>query len=179
MKLVLDTSVYIAAFLQKGLASDILILGEEGKTEIFISEEILKEITDKLDKKFKIDEERIIKFVSVIRRSTNKISPTIKLNIIRADPDDNEAPLAHASGIFSARSVGAKSAEAKNSSHSSTDLRPRFSAKADKIIECAVEARANLIVTMDKHLFKLKSYQGIGIIHPKTLTWIIPKFFEN
>src|SRR3989304_4007970 len=110
MKLVLDTSVYIAAFLQKGLASDILILGEEGKIEIFISEEILKEITDKLDKKFKVDEERKNKFVSVIRRSTNQISPTMKLNIIRADPDDN------------------------------------------KIIECAVEAGANLIVTMDKHL---------------------------
>jgi glycosyltransferase involved in cell wall biosynthesis len=67
----------------------------------------------------------------------------------------NEAPLTNASGIFSARFVGAKSADplrqsfsearAKNSSHSSTGLwfdsahhpepvegRPRFSAKADK-----------------------------------------------
>ena len=46
----------------------------------------------------------------------------------------NEAPLADASGIFSARFVGAKSAEAENSSHSSTSLRSWFSAKADKAI---------------------------------------------
>jgi ASC-1-like (ASCH) protein len=55
----------------------------------------------------------------------------------------DEAPLANASDIFSARFVGAKSAcrrhslwrrtaEAKNSSHSSASLRSQFSAKADK-----------------------------------------------
>lgn len=137
MKLVLDTNVYIAAFLQKGLASDILTLGEESKIEIFISLEILKEIVDKLEKKFKVDEERTSKFISVVGRSTNRVSPTKNLDIIKVDPDDN------------------------------------------MFLECAVEANANLIVTMDKHLLKLKSFEGIGIVHPKTLTWIIPKFFEN
>jgi len=53
-------------------------------------------------------------------------------NLITNPPPSNEAPLADASGIFSARFVGAKSAEAENTSHSSSGLRPRFSAKADK-----------------------------------------------
>ncbi|OGM20766.1 hypothetical protein A2714_03755 [Candidatus Woesebacteria bacterium RIFCSPHIGHO2_01_FULL_38_9] len=44
----------------------------------------------------------------------------------------NEAPLADASGIFSSRFVGAKSSEAKNSSHSFLRIRSGFSAKADK-----------------------------------------------
>jgi len=35
-----------------------------------------------------------------------------------------------------------------------------------------------LIVSMDKHLIKLKSYKGTGIVHPKTLTWIIPKLLS-
>lgn len=36
--------------------------------------------------------------------------------------------------------------------------------KADnKILECAVTAEANIIVTGDKHLLMLKEYRGIGI----------------
>jgi len=45
----------------------------------------------------------------------------------------NEAPLADASGIFSSRFVGAKSSEAKNSSHLSTNSQTSFSAKEDKV----------------------------------------------
>jgi len=45
----------------------------------------------------------------------------------------NEAPRANARGIFSSFG-GAKSAEAENW-HSSSTLRPRFSAKEDKIFE--------------------------------------------
>lgn len=54
----------------------------------------------------------------------------------------------------------------------------KFDSDDNKILECAVEAGANLIVTMDKHLLKLKTYEKIGIIHPKTLTWIIPKLLS-
>jgi len=49
---------------------------------------------------------------------------------------------------------------------------------ADNIIlECAVEAEANLIISNDKHLLKLKRYRNIGIIHPKTLAWTLPDEF--
>ncbi|MFV1917072.1 MAG: putative toxin-antitoxin system toxin component, PIN family [Patescibacteria group bacterium] len=137
MRLVLDTNVYIAAFLQKGLASDILILGEERKVDLFISPEIIKEIEEKLDKKFKVDKDRIGKFIDVVKRSTEQVTPFKKIYVIKVDPDDN------------------------------------------MILECVVEAKADLIVSMDKHLLKLKSYEGTGIVHTKTLTWIIPKFFEN
>lgn len=33
----------------------------------------------------------------------------------------------------------------------------------NRILECAVFAKADLIVTGDKHLLKLKNYEGIGI----------------
>lgn len=33
----------------------------------------------------------------------------------------------------------------------------------NRILECAVHAKADLIVTGDKHLLKLKNYEGIGI----------------
>jgi len=49
----------------------------------------------------------------------------------------------------------------------------------DKILETAITAHADLIVSIDKDLLKLKNYKRIGIVHPKTLTWIIPKLFED
>lgn len=49
--------------------------------------------------------------------------------------------------------------------------------KDNIILECALAAKANLIVSFDKHLLKIKKYQKIGIVHPKTLVWIIPEEF--
>ena len=54
-------------------------------------------------------------------------------NVIGDFLDKYEAPLANAIGIFSSRFVGAKSSEAKNSSHLSTNSQTSFSAKEDKV----------------------------------------------
>lgn len=37
----------------------------------------------------------------------------------------------------------------------------------NKIIECALESKAEYIVSYDKHLLKLKEYQGIKIVQPE------------
>jgi putative PIN family toxin of toxin-antitoxin system len=39
----------------------------------------------------------------------------------------------------------------------------------DMILECAVEAKAHLIVTFDKDLLDMKTYEGIAISHPRML----------
>lgn len=49
----------------------------------------------------------------------------------------------------------------------------------NKILECALSGKADLIVTMDQDLLKLKSFRGIGIVHPKTLSWTFPDYFKN
>jgi len=43
----------------------------------------------------------------------------------------------------------------------------------NRILECAVSGDANLIVSGDKHLLKLKSYKNIPIIRPKYLTYLV------
>lgn len=43
----------------------------------------------------------------------------------------------------------------------------------NRILECAVEAKANSIVTGDKHLLKLKNYQKIGIIRVADLLYTL------
>lgn len=51
--------------------------------------------------------------------------------------------------------------------------------KDNKILECAVSGKADLIVSSDQDLIKLKKFQNIAIVHPKTLSWIFPEYFKN
>ncbi|MBU2634469.1 MAG: putative toxin-antitoxin system toxin component, PIN family [Nanoarchaeota archaeon] len=43
----------------------------------------------------------------------------------------------------------------------------------NKILECGVEGNVNFIITQDKHLLKLKEFEGIKIIKPKEFLEII------
>lgn len=49
----------------------------------------------------------------------------------------------------------------------------------NKILECALAGNADLIVTADQDLIKLKTFKGIGIIHPKTFSLIFPEYFKK
>lgn len=49
----------------------------------------------------------------------------------------------------------------------------------NKILECALAGEADLIVTMDQDLIELKNFRGIGVVHPKTLTWTFPEYFKK
>lgn len=42
----------------------------------------------------------------------------------------------------------------------------------NKILECALEAKADLVVSFDKDLLSLKEYSGIKIIHPSMLQYM-------
>lgn len=44
----------------------------------------------------------------------------------------------------------------------------------NKILECAVSGNADLIVSLDQDLIKLKKFRKIGIVHPKTFSWTFP-----
>lgn len=43
----------------------------------------------------------------------------------------------------------------------------------NRVLECAVTGKANIVITGDKHLLKLKSYENIPIQKPKYLTYLI------
>lgn len=138
MKIVLDTNIYIAAAIYKGLSRQILdFIFENSLITLFISEEILQELYDKLDTKFHWPDERISFYLDDIKIMAKLVSSSEKLSVISRDPDDN------------------------------------------KILECAVSGNADLIVTLDQDLIKLKKFRGIGIIHPKTLYWTFPEHFKN
>lgn len=45
----------------------------------------------------------------------------------------------------------------------------------NRVLECAIAGEANLIISGDKHLLRLKSYENIPIQKPKYLTYLIEK----
>jgi len=49
----------------------------------------------------------------------------------------------------------------------------------NKILECAKEGNATLIVSSDQDLIKLKNFENIAIVHPNTLHWIFPEYFKK
>lgn len=49
----------------------------------------------------------------------------------------------------------------------------------NKILECAISGEADLIVSSDQDLIQLKTYKGISIIHPKTLSYTFPQYFKS
>jgi uncharacterized protein len=45
----------------------------------------------------------------------------------------------------------------------------------NRILECAVDGEAHVIVSFDKDLLRLKDYRGIGIMHPAMLQTYFPE----
>ncbi len=57
----------------------------------------------------------------------------------------------------------------------STEIHAVRDASDNMILECAVEAKAELIISFDKDLLTLKSYEGIQIAHPSMVKYWFPK----
>jgi putative PIN family toxin of toxin-antitoxin system len=55
-------------------------------------------------------------------------------------------------------------------------IEPRLRDQQDlAVLACAHAGMANLIITLDQDLLVLKEWKGIALMHPKSLTWIIPE----
>jgi len=95
LKLVLDTNVWLSGIFWEGEASKIIEKAEKKNIQILISENILSEIVDVLNKEskfkkyilnLKLSIEEILRAVLSI---SNLIETKAKLDIIKADPKDN------------------------------------------------------------------------------------------
>jgi putative PIN family toxin of toxin-antitoxin system len=135
LRVVLDTNIYIAAALnpQSLLYSLVKDSAAHYLAEYFTSPEILAELQDKLEDRFKFERADVVRWITQLEQAVTVIRPQKKLSVVERDPDDN------------------------------------------KILECALEARADLIITADKDLLALKEFNSIKIIHPSSLKYIFPQ----
>jgi putative PIN family toxin of toxin-antitoxin system len=130
IKVVLDTNVWLSIFMKKTLGREFSKLFNQDKIEVFISKEIIEEISRVLTypKIAMLLESTGIGMKEILKHIVNIstiVSPNIKLHVIKEDPTDNI------------------------------------------ILECAYEAKAEFIVSGDKHLLKLKKFRNIRIVTPR------------
>ncbi len=138
MRIVFDTNIFISAALKGGFSEDILrISASTDLVSMISSDDILKELHQKLTKKFHWGNTEADFFVKTIREVCEIVETKEKMSIITRDPKDNI------------------------------------------VLECAISGNADLIVSSDQDLISLKVFRGIGIIHPKTLTWTFPEYFKK
>ncbi len=129
-KVVLNTNVWVSIFMNKALSKEFGKLLRSGRIEVFVSEEILKEISRVLEypkiKNILVKSEVNSKDVlEEILRISEVVNPDVKLEVIKEDPEDN------------------------------------------RFLECALESKADYIVSGDKHLLRLRRFEDIEIISPR------------
>jgi len=123
----MDTNVFVSGIFWEGnFCSQIIDKWKNKKFELISSVKILNELVKTL-KDFKIHmyDEMIEEWRNLIIENSIIVEPTIKLNVVKDDPDD------------------------------------------DKFLEVGVTGKVDVIISQDKHLLKLKEYQGIKIVNPK------------
>ena len=129
-RVVLDANVFVSALISRaGPPARVLQQWEEERFAVVISEAILQELDrvlhyPRLYQKYKLSEERISRFLGLLRTQCALVEPTIKLSVIKRDPTD------------------------------------------DRYLECAIAGNADIIVSGDKHLLELATYQNIQILSP-------------
>jgi putative PIN family toxin of toxin-antitoxin system len=124
-RIVLDTNVIISAILFGGNPRRILDLVISGSVDCTLSLAILDELRDVLQRpKFGFSADLCLHITEELHSVCDIISPSVRVDAIRSDPDDN------------------------------------------RILECAIEARAHYIVSGDPHLLELGAFKGIRIISP-------------
>jgi putative PIN family toxin of toxin-antitoxin system len=90
-RIVLDTNVLISAILFGGPPRDVLKLVISGTTGCSLSLAILDELRDVLQRpKFKFSSEQSFNILEELHAACEIINPTVKINVITEDPDDNK-----------------------------------------------------------------------------------------
>ena len=126
-KVVLDTSCLVSAMGWDGPPHQILRACLRGMLELCISPAILEELTEILSRPrlaVVAAHPDLPTVLSWLHASAHLVFPSITLNVVAEDPDD------------------------------------------DRIIECAVESGAKVVITGDEYLASIKSYQGILFLRP-------------
>jgi putative PIN family toxin of toxin-antitoxin system len=131
-RVVLDSNVIISAILFGGHPRAVLELAIRGDIELLLSIAILDEVRDVLMRpKFGLSAEQVIRIIDELHAISKVINPSITINAVKNDPDDN------------------------------------------MVLECAVEAKAEYIITGDSHLLEVVDYHGIKIIAPADFVAIL------
>ncbi len=121
MRVVFDTNIFISALVIPGsLAEKAVSRIIEGRDELVISTDIIKEVLSVLSSKFGREREALSHVAVILLELGELVRPDQRVRVFRDEPDN-------------------------------------------RILECAVFGKADLIVTRDKEILRLKEYMGVKI----------------
>lgn len=89
MRVVADTNVLISAFLFGGLPNHFLDFGLSGAFDLVTSSPLVEELEEKLRGKFSVPDAKVLTFLAQLRNSAFVIQPSLTLNAVPGDEDDN------------------------------------------------------------------------------------------
>jgi uncharacterized protein len=84
-----DTNLYISALNYGGRPEELLELGRSGAVRLAISDEIMGEVRRVLREKFAWEAQRIERAADGLTSFTERVTPTQRLQVVKADPDDD------------------------------------------------------------------------------------------
>ena len=86
-----DTNVLISAFITEGNEYAVLDLAREGKIKLIISEAILEEFNEVIQReKFGFSQEQIVDFNTQLSAISEIVEPREKISAVKSDPDDDK-----------------------------------------------------------------------------------------
>ena len=88
-RVTLDSNIYISALVFGGKPKRILEMAIEGQVEIAISDAIIAEVRRHLPAKFGWSDERTTEAVESINEYAVHVTPSLQIDAVPADPDDN------------------------------------------------------------------------------------------
>lgn len=89
LKVVFDTNIYLSAIIFGGNPRRCLEFARERSFDLFVSKEILIELTRVFKRKFRWKKEEIREVVEGILLFTKIVSPKRHIQVIKTDPSDN------------------------------------------------------------------------------------------
>jgi uncharacterized protein len=88
-KVVFDTNIFISAVLFGGNPRQCLELARAGKIELYVSRDILVELSQKLQEKFGWSRIDVNELIEGLVKFAKLIEPKRKVDVIKSDPSDN------------------------------------------------------------------------------------------
>jgi putative PIN family toxin of toxin-antitoxin system len=89
MRVVFDTNVLVSALVFPDGRADAAVRGIlEGKDDLVLSTDILREVLSVLARKFGRDKEELSRVAVILSEMAEVVAPTIRLKVFRDDPDN-------------------------------------------------------------------------------------------
>jgi len=122
MSVVLDSNVWISAFIFRGRPLELVEMGLDRLVDIAVSQSIIDETLRVMNDKFHAKPIVLESALFIMTTSARMVEPVIQVKAVREDPND------------------------------------------DHVVSCAIAAGAEAIITGDKHLLRMSSYEGIKML---------------